>query len=81
MVEKDRAEAQLFINLVTTNDTVFFRTPHVWDFFAGKFLPEWRHDHPEQTLRAWSAAAASGEEAYSIAMLCEEFRERAPDFR
>ncbi|RJG03787.1 CheR family methyltransferase [Noviherbaspirillum sedimenti] len=81
VVEKDLDEVQLFINMVTTNDTLFFRTPLVWDFFSVQFLPEWQRDHAGQTLRIWSAAAASGEEAYSIAMLCEEFRQHAADFQ
>lgn len=81
VVEKDRAEVQLFINMVTTNDTLFFRTPQVWEYFSGSFLREWRSAHPGQTLKIWSAAAASGEEAYSIAMLCEEFRQQAADFQ
>lgn len=81
LLAQDQAEVQLFINMVTTNDTVFFRTPQVWDFFSGQFLPEWRRHHPGQRLKVWSAAAASGEEAYSIAMLCEEFRQHALDFQ
>ncbi len=75
------AEVQLFINLVTTNDTLFFRTPAVWTYFAGQFLPDWQARHPAKTLRIWSAAAASGEEAYSIAMLCHQFGQRHPRFR
>ncbi len=75
------SETQAFVNLVTTNDTVFFRTPHVWDYFNNQFLPEWHTSHPGQTLRIWSAAAASGEEAYSIAMLCEQFAMHQPGFQ
>jgi len=74
-------EVQTFINLVTTNDTVFFRTPHVWDYFSNQFLPAWHARHASQTLKIWSAAAASGEEAYSIAMLCEQFLLQHPDFQ
>lgn len=81
LVEQDRAEVQVFINMVTTNDTAFFRTPHVWDYFARQFLPEWFLDHPGKILKIWSAAAASGEEAYSIAMLCQEFKQSAPAFQ
>lgn len=80
-LEDDRTEVQVFINMVTTNDTVFFRTPHVWDYFLQDYLPTWTTAHPGQTLKIWSAAAASGEEAYSIAMLCEEYLQRAPGFR
>ena len=71
-VENDRSEVPHFIDLVTTNDTQFFRTPQVWDYLARRFLPEWQRSHPGGTLNIWSAAAASGEELYSAAMLCEE---------
>lgn len=80
-VRADRSELQPFINLVTTNDTAFFRTPAVWDYLARDFLPHWMAHSPRNTLRIWSAAAATGEEAYSMAMLCCEFRERNPGFR
>lgn len=81
LVETSGAEVQVFIDMVTTNDTVFFRTPAVWAYVADAFLPAWYAAHPGQCLRIWSAAAASGEEAYSCAMLCEQFREGNPLFR
>lgn len=80
LVATDRTEVQVFINMVTTNDTVFFRTPHVWEFFSNQYLPQWWRDNPGLPLKIWSAAAASGEEAYSIAMLCQEFQLRHPGF-
>ena len=70
-----------FIDLVTTNETSFFRTPRIWDYLWHGFLPAWHAAHPGGTLQAWSAAASTGEEAYSLAMLCEEFRARHADFR
>lgn len=80
-VASDRDEVSHFIDLVTTNDTLFFRTPQVWDYFRDRYLPAWARAHPGATLQIWSAAAASGEELYSIAMLCEQFRLQAPGFR
>jgi chemotaxis protein methyltransferase CheR len=81
MVERDRDEVPHFIDLVTTNDTLFFRTPQVWSYVEQEFLPAWWNAHPGQQLKVWSAAAASGEELYSLAMLCEEFAARTPGFR
>ncbi len=81
VVERDPKEVQVFINMVTTNDTAFFRTQHVWDYFARSFLPAWVAAHPGRTLKLWSAAAASGEEAYSMAMLCEQFQQATPSFQ
>ncbi|NYE60221.1 chemotaxis protein methyltransferase CheR [Duganella sp. 1224] len=79
-VEQDRAEVPHFIDLVTTNDTLFFRTPQVWEYVEKEFLPQWWAAHPGQRLKVWSAAASSGEELYSMAVLCEEFAERHPGF-
>lgn len=81
LVERGGAELPTFIDLVTTNDTLFFRTPHVWEYFSSQFLPTWFAGAGGQTLRIWSAAAASGEEAYSIAMLCQEFQASHDKFR
>jgi chemotaxis protein methyltransferase CheR len=80
-VASDREEVVHFIDLVTTNDTLFFRTPQIWDYFRDRYLPAWARAHPGGCLKVWSAAAASGEELYSIAMLCEQFRLQVPAFR
>ena len=71
-LEATRAEVQEFVNLVTTNETFFFRTPSVWLFFRTQFLPAWKARGEARPLRLWSAAASSGAEAYSLAALCEE---------
>jgi chemotaxis protein methyltransferase CheR len=81
MLEAKPDEVRDFIDLVTTNETSFFRTPRIWEYFAQQFLPRWFAAHPDTPLRVWSAAASSGEEAYSVAMLCEEFRAQHPAFR
>ncbi|MGN6388361.1 MAG: CheR family methyltransferase [Burkholderiaceae bacterium] len=74
-------EVQRFINLVTTNETSFFRTARVWEFFTNTFLPAWQANaRPGQPLRIWSAAASTGEEAYSIAMLCDDFAQKVKGF-
>lgn len=80
-VEQDRDEVPHFIDLVTTNDTLFFRTPQVWAYLEQEFLPSWWAAHRGKRLEIWSAAAASGEELYSMAMLCEEFLATHPGFR
>ena len=80
-VASDGDEVAHFIDLVTTNDTLFFRTPQIWDYFRDRYLPAWARAHPDDCLAIWSAAAASGEELYSIAMLCEQFKLQAPAFR
>ncbi|VVE73389.1 chemotaxis protein [Pandoraea captiosa] len=81
LLENTPDEIRNFVNLVTTNETTFFRTPRVWDYFAQHYLPRWQAAHAGQTFRMWSAAASSGEESYSAAMICEEFRARHPGFQ
>lgn len=77
---EDASERQPFIDVVTTHHTAFFRTSRIWQHVREDFLPKWIERHPGKTLRAWSAAASSGEEACSIAMCCEELRREHPAF-
>jgi len=59
-------ELQTAIDLLTTNETYFFRESNHFDFFS-KYLEQRIVSH--STLRVWSAACSSGQEPYSIAML------------
>lgn len=59
-------ELQTAIDLLTTNETYFFREPKHFEFVRSQVLPRHR---PGRPLRAWSAACSSGAEAYSLAML------------
>jgi len=56
------AEHQMMVDLLTTNETFFFREPAHFEFLKQ------RAAQARGTFRVWSAAASSGEEAYSIAM-------------
>lgn len=59
-------EVQIAVDLLTTNETYFFREQKHFDFLRTLVAAPPRPGHP---LRVWSAASSSGEEAYSIAML------------
>lgn len=62
-------ETSMAIDLLTTNETYFFREPKHFDFLKSQFLP----NHPAgRPLRVWSAASSSGEEAYTLAMILAE---------
>ncbi len=62
-----------FVNAVTTNLTSFFREPHHFDLLATVLLPQlMARKHYSKRLRIWSAGCASGEEAYSIAIVVKE---------
>lgn len=59
-------ELQTAIDLLTTNETYFFREPRHFDFLREQALLAKRRGQP---FRVWSAASSTGEEAYSIAMV------------
>lgn len=59
-------EEQMMTDLLTTNETYFFRESHHFDYFKDEVLAKHKHG---QAFRVWSAASSTGEEAYSIAML------------
>ena len=61
-----RAELQIAVDLLTTNETYFFREPAHFDFLRDKALPELAG---KGALRVWSGACSSGEEPYSLAMV------------
>ena len=62
---REQQEAQIALDLLTTNETYFFREPKHFDFMRERAVPERR---PGVSYRVWSAACSSGEEPWSIAM-------------
>jgi len=64
LVLSQPGEAQLALDLLTTNETHFFREKPHFDFLRATILPG-----AARPLRVWSAAASSGQEAYSLAMV------------
>jgi two-component system, chemotaxis family, CheB/CheR fusion protein len=73
---------QLF-DTILINVTGFFRDQAAWDFLRDDVIPKLLEDAaPGQPIRVWSAACASGEEAYTAAILLaeamgeDEFRRR-----
>ena len=65
-------EAVHLMDAVTTNKTDFFREPKHFEHMVDKGLPALIADG-HRRLRIWSAAASIGAEAYTIAMVMEEF--------
>jgi chemotaxis protein methyltransferase CheR len=60
---------------LTTNETLFFRDMAPFEALRMRVLPELMGQRPPtQTLRIWSAASSSGQEAYSVAMLVHEMK-------
>ena len=69
-----RPRLEVLASHLTIGETYFFRDRHTFEVLAGHVLPGFiraRRDR-EQRLRLWSAACASGEEAYSLAILLHQ---------
>jgi two-component system CheB/CheR fusion protein len=57
-------------NTVLINVTAFFRDPPAWEYLASSILPDLIGARPtDSPIRVWSAGCASGEEAYTLAMV------------
>ncbi len=68
-IRSDAAERQHTIDLLTTNETYFFREPKHFAYLSEQVLPKAEAGRP---FRVWSAACSSGEEPYSISMVLAE---------
>jgi chemotaxis protein methyltransferase CheR len=66
-----REEVRL-IDAITTNKTDFFREPQHFEFLRDEGLPALTKGG-RKTLKIWSAACSIGAEAYTMAMVLEEF--------
>lgn len=60
------AEVQTAVDLLTTNETYFFREPKHFELLREAAQAAQNRSQP---FRVWSAASSTGEEAYSIAMV------------
>ena len=55
---------------ILINVTSFFRDPPAWEFLANQVIPDIvREKRATDQIRVWTAGCASGEEAYSIAVI------------
>ena len=76
-------EFQSLFNTILINVTAFFRDPNAWEYLREELLPETlKAKDKSESIRCWSAGCASGEEAYTIAIILaellgiEEFKKR-----
>lgn len=67
--DKDGAEREGLINLLTTNVSSFFREGHHFKTLASEILPDLvARARKGEVVRIWSAGCSTGQEPYSIAM-------------
>ena len=76
-------EFKNLFNTILINVTAFFRDSSAWDYLAKEIIPNIIKNKPkDELIRFWSAGCASGQEAYTLAIIVaeilgvEEFRQR-----
>ncbi len=66
-------EFAVLFNTILINVTGFFRDPEAWEVLRTEAVPAILAERdPEEPVRVWSAGCASGQEAYSLAMVFAE---------
>ena len=76
--ENKDAELETMINYISTNKTEFFREQQHFDFLQEKVLPEIIKGELVKNrmhLNCWSAGCSKGQEAFTLAMIIDSFRE------
>jgi two-component system CheB/CheR fusion protein len=72
-IERAPAEARALANDLLIVVTEFFRDPDIWDVVARSVMPELLSEPTdERPIRIWAPGVATGQEAYTIAMLLRE---------
>src|SRR5438067_11933 len=72
-IRKHPEEINQLLNTILINVTRFFRDPPAWDLLRKQVLPRLAsHRGKPDSFRVWCAGCATGEEAYSVAILLAE---------
>ena len=74
LLDSDPGEYDRLIDTLTINVTKFFRNREMWDRLRAEVIPALMASD-SGPIDVWSAGCASGEEAYSVAMLMREWAE------
>lgn len=78
ILQADPEECSLLSMDLLIHVTSFFRDPAVFDHLSTNVFPALVADlSPDRPLRVWVAGCSTGEEAYSLAMICTEAMEAA----
>jgi two-component system, chemotaxis family, CheB/CheR fusion protein len=82
-LEAHPEEFGLLFNTILINVTSFFRDPEAWTFLSSHIVPRViSSGRSDAAIRVWSSGCASGEEAYTLAIILaeqlgvEQFRRR-----
>ncbi|HXX58257.1 MAG TPA: protein-glutamate O-methyltransferase CheR [Thermodesulfovibrionales bacterium] len=73
LYDKKRTEEMTeVIDLLTVNETYFFREQNQLRAFSEEILPDLKNSRRNKKIRIWSAGCSTGEEPYTLAMLILE---------
>jgi chemotaxis protein methyltransferase CheR len=64
------SELEIIFDLLTVNETYFFREDRQLKAFSEEIIPCITQQKENHNLRIWSAGCSSGEEAYTVAIIC-----------
>ncbi|MDB9491432.1 PAS domain-containing protein [Dolichospermum circinale CS-534/05] len=66
-------EFKTLFNTILINVTAFFRDPLAWEYLTKEIIPNiLKNKQKNEQVRIWSAGCASGEEAYTLAIILAE---------
>jgi len=71
-LDRDERLLEEFLDRMTINVSEFYRNKSRWDVLEQKILPRLLKERGDR-LKIWSAAASTGEEPYTIAMILSKF--------
>jgi len=72
-------EFECMIDELTTHKTDFFREPEHFRFINDNILQQYKQE-PYHQFKIWSAGCSTGEEAYTMAIVLNEFQQIQPSF-
>jgi two-component system, chemotaxis family, CheB/CheR fusion protein len=72
-LREDPQQVDLLFQDLLIGVTSFFRDPQAFEHLERSIIPKlFEHRKPDETIRIWAPGCATGEEAYSVAMLLRE---------
>jgi chemotaxis protein methyltransferase CheR len=70
--QSNEDEFRKLMDVITIKETYFFRELDQMRTLVNEVIPALRQRKGEDSIKIWSAGCATGEEAYTLAMLCRE---------
>lgn len=71
--DKSGSEVTVMLNKLTTNLSFFMREKEHFDYLTKTVLPYFEKTRKNNEFRIWSAGCSSGQEAYNIAMVIDQY--------